>query len=82
MLSHWPKAMWWSAGRNNKKNPTAAQPRFSPVSGPFWVWVGARVTARVRGWVGSTPVPRSDQEELSARKRKQPTGPKIGRPTC
>ena len=35
-LSHWPRAMWWSADPNNKnkivsKSGTAAQPRFSPV---------------------------------------------------
>ena len=53
--------MWWSADRNNNKK--LAQPRFSPISGPFWVRVGIRVRVRVgvgvraRGWVGSTPVP-------------------------
>ena len=61
------------------KFPKAAQPRFSPISGPFWVRVGVRVRvgARVRGWVGSAPVPLFDQEVLSARKRAQPTAPKI-----
>ena len=38
----------------------AAQSRFSPVSGPFWVRVGVRVrvrvTVRVRGWFMPTPV--------------------------
>ena len=39
---------------------------------------GVRVRARVKGWVGSTPpVPLSDQDVLSARKREQPTAPKI-----
>ena len=49
------------------------------MSGPFWARVGVRVRARarVRGWVGSTPVPLSDHEVLSARKREQPTAPKI-----
>ena len=67
-LSPWPRAMWWSADRNNNRNPKAAQPRFSPISGPFWVRVGvgirvrAGVRARVRGWVESTPVPLSDQD--------------------
>ena len=36
-----------------------------------------RVRFSVREWVGSTPAPRSDQEVLSARKREQPTAPKI-----
>ena len=59
------------------------QPRLSPISGPFWVRVGVRVRVgvgvrvRARGWVGSTPVPLSDQGVLSARKREQPTAPKI-----
>ena len=61
--------------------PKAAQPLFSPIPGPFWVRVGVRVRVRVRvrarGWVGSTRIPSSDQELLSARKRKQPTAPKI-----
>ena len=45
------------------------------ISGPFRVRVGVRVS--VRGWVGSTPVPLSDQEVLSARKGEQPTAPNI-----
>ena len=57
----------WSAVWNNSKKSNAAQTRFWPVSGPFWirvgvaVWVRVRVRVRVRvmvrGWVGSTPVP-------------------------
>ena len=54
------------------KFPTAAQPRFSPGLG-----VRVRIRVRAKGWVGSTPVPLSDQEVLSARKREQPTAPKI-----
>ena len=41
------------------------------------VRVRVRVGVRERGWVGSMPVPRSDQKVLSARKREQPTAPKI-----
>ena len=35
-----------------------------------------RLSGRVRGWVGSTSVPRSDQRFL-ARRREQPTAPNI-----
>ena len=61
------------------KFPKAAQPRFSPISRPFWVRVGVRVRvrARARRWVGTTPVPLSDQEVLFARKREQSTIPTI-----
>ena len=34
------------------KFPKAAQPRFSPISGPFWVRVGVRVRVRVRAGIG------------------------------
>lgn len=54
-----------------KTNRTATQPRFLPVSGRFWGQVGARARARgrargkvrVRGWVGATPVPSSNNRE-------------------
>ena len=56
------------------KFPKAAQPRFSPISGPFWVRVGvrARVSVRVRvrvrtsvrGWVGSNGIRRVRQLAL------------------
>ena len=55
-LSIWPGAIWWSADRNIVHiytNPKAAQSRFSPISGPFWVRVGVRVWVRDnKGWVG------------------------------
>ena len=74
-LSHWPR--WLSGGPCAYHGiidtfPKAAQPRFSPTHGLFRVRVGVRV----RGWVGPTPVPLSDQEVLSAGKREQPTTPK------
>ena len=74
-LSHWLRAVRWCADQNNKK----FRKRRSRVSRPFLVGVGVRVRVRVRtrGWVGSTPVPRSYQEVLSAREREQPTAPKI-----
>ena len=62
------------------------QKRCSRVSRPFLVRFGSglgsglglvRVRVRARGWVGSTPVPLSDQEVLFARKREQATAPKI-----
>lgn len=45
--------------RNNKNKKKTAQPRFSPVFGPFWVRLEIRVRVRVGigGWVGSTLVP-------------------------
>ena len=57
-----------------KKYRKAAQ-RFSPVSRRFWSGLGLGLGFR-RG-VGSTPVPRSHQERLTARKREKPTAPKI-----
>ena len=59
-LSHWLRAMWWSAARNNK-----------------YIYKKRRRAVRARGWVGSTPVPISHQVVLPARKREQPTAPKI-----
>ena len=58
-----------------KKYRKAAQPRFSPV--PRWFWSGLGLGLRFRRGVGSTPVPRSHQEMLTARKREKPTAPKI-----
>ena len=61
------------AAASSKKQQIAAA-----VVGPVLVRVGVRDRVRVTGWVGSTtPVPLSDQEVLSARKREQPTAPKI-----
>ena len=58
--------MWWSADREMKRYRKAAQPRFSPVSGPFWVRIGVRGRVRVRdrGWVGFALVTRSHKEVL------------------
>ena len=64
------------------KFPKAAQPGYSPISRPFWVRIGVRVRVRVRarardrGWVGSTPVPRSDQEVLSGSQKRTAHRPK------
>ena len=83
--------MWWSKEWNNNFFFKAAQPRFLPISGPLWAWigvrvrvrvrvrarVGVRVRVRVRGWVGSTAVPLSDREVLPAREHEQHTAPKI-----
>ena len=79
--------MWWSAEQNNtqisKSGAAAFLAHFWPVLGLGWdrirvrVRVRVRVGVRARGWVGSTPVPLSDQEVLSARKREQPTAPTI-----
>ena len=51
--------------------------RLSRVSGPFWVLVGVRV--RVRGWVGSSPVPRSHQEVLPSSQTRTAYHPKYPR---
>ena len=67
--------------------PKAAQSRFSPISGPFWVRVGVRVRVRarvrVRGWVGSTPVPLSDPRKCFLHANaNSPPPQRSGRPTC
>ena len=39
-LSHWPRAMWWSADKNNKEisksGAAAFLARFGPILGPGW----------------------------------------------
>ena len=62
-LCHWPRAMRWSADRNNTKISKSGAAAFLARSGPFWVRVGVRVRdIGVTGRVGSTPVPPSHQE--------------------
>ena len=77
-LSSLPTAMWWSADQHKqKKNRKAAQPRIWPVLGPFWVQVGVRVRARVRGRVGLRPHHEPTKKCFLPRKREQPTAPKV-----
>ena len=77
-LSHWPRATWWSADRNNKTMSKSGAAsflnRFWPDLGPGWGWLGlglSGVGLGLRPYLGPT------RKCFLARKREQPTAPKI-----